>query len=53
MEFETGYCPHCKGEFTYNTQRNFIIHAPCKQRVEVEPCEPEPEPEVVEDGTDV
>lgn len=54
MELKKGYCPHCESEFTYSTQREFIIHAPCKRRVEVEPCEPEPaEGEVAEDGTTI
>jgi len=52
-----GYCSFCDVEFEYFTLRNFIIHAPCKQCVEVEPCEPEvieePQSEVAEDGTNI
>lgn len=42
------YCPVCNIYFEYFTTRDFIIHAPCKQRVQVETCEPESEV-VIED----
>lgn len=50
MQLKTGYCPHCDCEFMYHTERNYVTHAPCGQKVEVEPCEAiEEEPTIPEE----
>lgn len=48
MTMKNGYCPNCKIKFDYFTTHDFIIHAPCNQRVGVEPCDPEEDIVIVE-----